>query len=282
MYADYTSGTTMQDDMSMMKMQMRFVAYDPIANVTAEDPFMIEIQGTEQDRSDLCQSNFDALTIVDPMSGNRDYQILEDGVENWQFFYIDSTVGGIDDLKECRWEMYMALDYNVGGVWKELWSDMKPSTDGLNVYIEEDDNSRKIWLMLSQTEFETKVKVEFDIKENFHAVPMRVAFKKLNGGVISNLSTGEFTITIKGLEKEDDYVHPCAQVSLTKKSQAIDGKQVFFDKHWSSNFDQMVDVQVQGALQVVQSDATVDCDVVYTYQVYSETKQKYIDYESEI
>jgi hypothetical protein len=126
MYSDYmyASGMTMQNDMTWMMMQMRFVAYDPIANTTAEDYFMLEVQGTQQDRSDLCDSEFSSLTIIDPMSGNRDYQILEDGEENWQSFYIDSVVDGLDTLKECRWEMYMALEYQSGGVWKELWSYM--------------------------------------------------------------------------------------------------------------------------------------------------------------
>jgi hypothetical protein len=71
-----------------------------------------------------------------------------------------------------------------------------------------------IKLYLNQTTFETVVKPEFDTKENSHAVPMRVIYKKLNGGEISNLIGGTFTITLWGVEKEDDYVHPCAQVSL--------------------------------------------------------------------
>jgi hypothetical protein len=47
---------------------------------------------------------------------------------------------------------------------------------------------------------------------------MRIAYKKLNGDVLANLSTGEFTITVFAEEKDEDYVHPCAGVSLTKKS----------------------------------------------------------------
>lgn len=159
------------------------------------------------------------------MSGNRDYQVLADGEENMQFFWIESTVPGLEDLRDCRQQIYMALEFkNHGDTWQELWSQMSMAalsdSNLATIYVEEGVNTKKIAMEMTQKGYEKYIKLEFDTKADSHAVTMRIAYKKLNGDVLANLSTGEFTITVFAEEKDEDYVHPCAGVSLTKKSQS--------------------------------------------------------------
>jgi hypothetical protein len=59
----------------------------------------------------MCLNALDALTLVDPMGGVRDYKVAEDGTENWQFFYIESRVDGLANVGDCQHQLTMAIDY---------------------------------------------------------------------------------------------------------------------------------------------------------------------------
>jgi hypothetical protein len=237
----------------------------------------------------LCANDFSDLNLTDAISVNRDYQVTEAGLENWQHYYIEDKLVGYDNLGECQEQMTMVVEYQkLSGTWVELWNYRESSSDPEynreheSIYVEVLDTYKKLWLRLNQTEFERNIQLEFETQEDFHAVPMRFAYKTVAGDLISDLK-GEFTITVYGQEKEDpNEAHPCADVTITKSSQS--GNQpLSFAAEWNEEWDQMVDVYAQGALTVKKSgvDANVECPTYYKMFVYDEVTDKFSKWTGE-
>jgi hypothetical protein len=152
------------EDAKSFSMKMRFLAIEVTTEKEAHDEFELTVKSSEQDRSDMCLNALDALTLVDPMSGIRDYKVTEDGTEDWQFFYIESRVDGIDNVGDCQHQLTMAIDYQKpSGTWVELWNEKKSMEyPDKNLRVEMNSTYTKLYVNMNQTDFEKHVQFEFN------------------------------------------------------------------------------------------------------------------------
>jgi hypothetical protein len=137
-----TDGTTdfNPEHIEQFTMNMRFLAQDTSTGKEDEDKFELTIKSSKQSRSDLCLTAFDDLTLVDPMQGMREYMILDDEVENWQPFYIESRLDGLENLGDCRHQLTMVVEYQkLSETWAEIWNEKKPEHNGENIYVDISD-----------------------------------------------------------------------------------------------------------------------------------------------
>jgi hypothetical protein len=274
-----------EENPASFEINFRFIATDATNGKEEFDEFTLKIEGTGESKAYLCYDTLDsALTITDKMAGTREYQITDDMLtDGWQSYTDEGVLAGFETLTDCHQQLTMTLDYKkYSGSWVTLWSEYGHISDlshTIMPYVEVTDTGfNKIWVHVTQQEFEEYLQVEYKTSANEISIEMRVAYKTLSGEVFDNL-TGTFIIKFYGIVKEDDAEpHECADVSLTKKNTVANEKMAFAKEWDQSEGDQYWSKTVQGVLDVKQSDETKECDTVYEVQVYNEITSTYVDW----
>jgi hypothetical protein len=180
-------------------------------------------------KSDFC--DFTTLSIEDPISGDRYYDIVETGKEPELFEIYVSTnflVDGSGPGEGCVEQLTMSLETQVaGGYWLEIQDENTPDInvecdasgfcdykvlEDEPLYFYKYDTYAFIYLHINTTEY-AEGEILYDQTDGTITAPFRVTFYTEEGVLVESL-TQSFTIIVTDNMDED----PCAQAELVLSS----------------------------------------------------------------
>jgi hypothetical protein len=240
-------------------------------------------------KSDFC--DFTTLSIEDPISGDRFYDIVETGKEPELFEIYASTyfvVAGAGPGEGCVEQLTMALEtYVAGGFWLEIQDENTPdmwidcdasgfcdykSLEDEPVYFYKYDSYASIYLHINTTEY-AEGEILYDQTDGTITAPFRVVFYTEDGTLVESLTQSFTIITTDNVD-----VDPCADAELELSSySAVTVYEVVFGEH------DLMDISINNTLSAKFKDqAHSDCLINYYLKIYNNDQSTYVDWQAEV
>jgi hypothetical protein len=238
------------------------------------------------------------LTAFEGISGTKYYDVPTAGEENIKTIPLYTGLQGFQSA-ECESQVHMTLDVQLprGGnpIWVTIWDEseearrdpanMMPDCheemdaatmemhiicdnqeiDNKEAFIRQSGDFNEIVINLSEETFIDTVQVELENTSNTIDAKFRVAFRDEQNTVIEGpTQSNEFYLVIQGNEQ---YVNPCAQVDAQVKSEIERDFKIAFANTDTTMVNDLKHIEAQKPLEIVSTDASVDCPLFYKLYV---------------
>jgi hypothetical protein len=167
------------------------------------------------------------------ISGERDYFMREIG-ERKKIAFVDYAIDGIENLDlECRNQLRVAIQYQAGTRWVDVWREpsFMPTTDGTMpeelhdedeiMEVEMTDQYIQVWLNINRDAYVNKIQLSLHTTLFNYTVPMRVAWLDASEKSITTLEQN-FLVNLITPWTEEVQTNPCENAVATFKSKARD------------------------------------------------------------